>query len=384
MKTVLLLPLPPPAAGPEIIAASLVEALPQKARRQITVINATIRKLNRSKGKLDISGMRGFFRIYRTLVGRLWHSEQLFMYLCSSRIGFLRDAVYIFTARLFRNRVVAQYHGGNFLRFYQLRSPLYRWFIRLTLGRLQHLLVLGENIKRDFADIYPLGNIQVLHNGIDAARFPMAGRTEKITPFTLFYLGHLSFPKGFYDLLRSYRQLRLEFGEQIQLLFAGERIGRKPALANFLNEQWAAHFLDNIDEITTAIDEFTDGAQRYGAKYLGVIDASVRLDALQQADLFVLPSYTEGLSMSCLEAMAAGLPVITTPVGAMSELLDNNQGGYLVPVGDSDQLTAAIRTLVLDKELSLKMGRINRARIESTFQVENVVARLLQILQLEE
>ena len=88
--------------------------------------------------------------------------------------------------------------------------------------------------------------------------------------------------------------------------------------------------------------------------------------------------------MSCLEAMAAGLPVITTPVGAMSELLDNNQGGYLVPVGDSDQLTAAIRTLVLDKELSLKMGRINRARIESTFQVENVVARLLQILQLEE
>ncbi len=379
MKTLLLLPLPPPAAGPEIVAAAMVETLPDAAREQTLVVNATVRRVNRAKGKLDLAGLRGVFRVYRRLVRSLFQCDTLFMHFCSARFGFLRDALYIFTARLMRRRVVGQYHGGNFRRFYELRSGFYRRFIRFTLRRLSRVLVLGESLKEMFEEIYPLSQVEVLHNGVQPEEYPSIKRGPR-EPFTLLYIGHLTFPKGFYDLIWAYKQLRLEYGSNIRLLFAGERIGRKPALANFLDERWGHYYLENIDTITRTIDEFVDGARRYNAEYLGVIDHDAKLSALTMADLFVLPSYTEGLSMSCLEAMAAGLPVVCTPVGAMKDVIVSGQGGLLPPVGDQAQLAETIRKMLHDQEASLAMGRFNRTRIETDFHIDTVANKLVHIL----
>jgi len=81
---------------------------------------------------------------------------------------------------------------------------------------------------------------------------------------------------------------------------------------------------------------------------------------LAAADLFALPSYAEGFPMALAEAMAAGLPVVCTPVGSINEVVVNGVNGLVVPCGDADRLGAAISTLLGDAPLSAHMGRHNR------------------------
>lgn len=379
-RVLLLLPLPPPHAGPEEIADGIVRELRQRGLDQYLVLNSTIRTINRQKGKLDLSGMFRFIGIYFRFLAALLRTRVVFFYMCSSRIGFLRDSIYVLTARLFGRAVVAQYHGGNFDGFYRARSGIYRAYVRFVLRRLTRLLAVGESLVSMFNSIIESGRVSFLRNGVDPSVFPEKSyRSEG--PFTVLFVGHLTFPKGFYDLVLAYGKLREELGADISLIFAGERVGRKPGLAVFLNDHWAPRFLEAIDKITSTIEDFVDNAPDMGARYLGVVGPEERLRALREADLFVLPSYSEGLSMSCIEAMTAGLPVVSTPVGAMSEIIIDGQGGLLTEVGAPDKLASKIRELYADRQRCNEMGRFNRRFVEENLTIGSVATELHLIMQ---
>lgn len=380
MKNIILLPLPPPYAGPEVIASGIIQEYERMEVSNYIVINSTIRSINQEKGKFNISGLIKFLRIYCKFVRALVNTESLFLYICSSRVGFMRDSIYILTASLLNMRIVAQYHGGNFDGFYKSQPGWYKTYIRFVLRRISKLLVLGNSLKSMFDDLLPNERISVLMNGINPLEFPVK-KTREVDPFTILYVGHLTFPKGFYDLVEAYKLLNSEFGKDISFIFAGERIGCEPALSKFLNTKWACYFLDNIRDITKTIEDFIDNAEYYNARYLGIVDPIERLIALHQADLFILPSYTEGLSMSCIEAMSTGLPIITTPVGAMPEIVINNRGGLIIDIGNYKMLASSIRELFIDRKKVFKMGQFNRKFVESNLTIQSVAIHLNQIIQ---
>jgi glycosyltransferase involved in cell wall biosynthesis len=84
---------------------------------------------------------------------------------------------------------------------------------------------------------------------------------------------------------------------------------------------------------------------------------------LAKADVFVLPSYNEGLPMALLEAMSWGLPVITTPVGGIPEVVSNTQNGLLVTPGDIQQLSEAMQSLIKEEKLRLSLGSAARISV---------------------
>lgn len=94
---------------------------------------------------------------------------------------------------------------------------------------------------------------------------------------------------------------------------------------------------------------------------------------LQQASMFVLPSLSEGVSLSLLEAMATGLPVVATGVGGNVEVVQDGETGFLVPPQEPASLAQAIIRLAADPELSRRMGAAGRRRIEATFDVRAMV-----------
>jgi len=96
-------------------------------------------------------------------------------------------------------------------------------------------------------------------------------------------------------------------------------------------------------------------------------------------DLFVLSSRREGLPNSVLEAMAVGLPVVTTDVAGTSELVLDSQTGYVVPQGDIDRLAHAMVTLVADKQLRQYMGQAGRERIERKFSFTHRLQRVEEL-----
>jgi glycosyltransferase involved in cell wall biosynthesis len=98
-------------------------------------------------------------------------------------------------------------------------------------------------------------------------------------------------------------------------------------------------------------------------------------DLLAAADFFVLPSLTEGLPLSVLEAMAAALPVISTPVGGVPEVVRDGEEGLLVPVDDGAALGQAIDQLARDPGLRKRLASAARRRAEQSFSFDNMARR---------
>lgn len=94
---------------------------------------------------------------------------------------------------------------------------------------------------------------------------------------------------------------------------------------------------------------------------------------LQAASVFVLPSKTEGISLTLLEAMATGLPVIATQVGGNPEVVEQGQTGWLVPVGDAQQMAAALELMRLEPDAGHRMGQAGRRRVEQHFNIVRMV-----------
>lgn len=94
---------------------------------------------------------------------------------------------------------------------------------------------------------------------------------------------------------------------------------------------------------------------------------------LSRASLFVLPSVTEGLPLTVLEAMACGLPVVATSVGGTPEAVDNDVSGLLVPSGDAAAMANALLRLHCDPDLARGMGLAGRRRADALFDVRSMV-----------
>ncbi len=102
-------------------------------------------------------------------------------------------------------------------------------------------------------------------------------------------------------------------------------------------------------------------------------------ELLARSDIFVLSTFFEGLPISILEGMRAGLPVITTDVGGSSEAITDGVNGYLVGIGDTDGLRKRLVSLLEDASLRVRMGAASRARFEKDFRLEKTAASTLAV-----
>jgi glycosyltransferase involved in cell wall biosynthesis len=111
-----------------------------------------------------------------------------------------------------------------------------------------------------------------------------------------------------------------------------------------------------------------------GVRFTGQVEDALRY--LQAADLFVLPSTTEGLSNSLLEALSVGLPVLATSVGGTPDVIAHGENGYLIPPDDLPALQAGLTILLNDSDLCGRLGTLSRRRVQADFSLESVAARL--------
>jgi glycosyltransferase involved in cell wall biosynthesis len=104
-------------------------------------------------------------------------------------------------------------------------------------------------------------------------------------------------------------------------------------------------------------------------------------DLLVAADIAVSASHYEGLPLALLEAMAAGLPVVSTDVGSIRDVLHDGVGGWLVPPGKPETLAARVVALAQDPARRASWGAMNRARVQAEFSVSRMVARCEQLYE---
>jgi len=174
--------------------------------------------------------------------------------------------------------------------------------------------------------------------------------------------------------------------ETIRLLFVGQ-LGARKGVPELLQALSRIPRLPFAWSMTMAGDGDIDRA-RQSALELGILDritftgwldsAHIR-GLLESSDILILPSHAEGFSMAIVEAFAYGVAVISSPVGAIPEIVLNNENGLLVSVGDVNALEQAIEALCLDGQFRERLGLAGRRAWEIHLNIANYANRLVEI-----
>jgi len=114
--------------------------------------------------------------------------------------------------------------------------------------------------------------------------------------------------------------------------------------------------------------------------YRGMLGENEVATVLSEADLFVWPAINEAFGMALLEAQASGLPVVAGASGGVPGIVASGDTGLLVPPGDVAAFAAAMRRLIVNNDLRVKMGVAARAKVEREHDLPVAAARLAEII----
>lgn len=212
--------------------------------------------------------------------------------------------------------------------------------------------IMGHIAPRDW------GKLHLVRCGVDSAHFarPTAATRSSAEPLRILSVGRLVPVKGHSLLVRALPELRARgIAATATLVGRGPEAERLSALAAELG-------VADLVEFTGALGQH-EILERYHA-----------------ADVFCLPSFAEGVPVVLMEAMACELPVVTTRIMGIPELVQDGVGGLLVPPSRLDGLVDALRTLAADRELRGRLGEGGRARVQEEFELAGCIDALVAAL----
>jgi glycosyltransferase involved in cell wall biosynthesis len=217
---------------------------------------------------------------------------------------------------------------------------------------------LAQSVK-----LIPHSKLQVIHNGI-SQRVPSEEEKQDLIPETLFLqpksklkilmVGRFAEPKRHDLLIQAFAKLDLETRNNVNLFFAGNGplLSESEQLVEHLGLKNQIHFLGEIRNVS---------------------------NLLNSVDIFVLISDREGLPISILEAMRAGLPVIASDVGGISELIQDQKNGFLIQNNQFDLIINCLQKLINSESLREQRGMTNRKIFEEKFTNEKMLKSLRQV-----
>lgn len=380
-KLLLVGPLPPPYAGPEIVTSTLLGAERLQEVFDVVHVDTTFRRSNAEKGKVDPRMVWA----YLTYVGRLLkvllgHRPKYLLYLPTSAtlVGWVRDGTSLALGLGLGCKCAVLFQGGHFGSFYW-RSPR---AVRLVVGRLlrwcKRVFTQSEGLQRQFEGIVPREILDVLPNCI-GEKFFERFRDDAVrgNGLRVLFVGHLSFAKGYCEVLKVVGPLSSRHDVRFLFMGAKKKAQERNIFVNQLTGQ-ALAYEDPDDVYRKAIQERELEGR---VAFLGeTVAGEDKVRAFQEADVFVLPSYSEGFSTAMLEAMAASLPVVVSRVGVAPEVIEEGVNGYVVSPGDVAELERRLDQLLGDRALRERMGRENRELVRRNFLAGHVAGRLAQTL----
>ena len=269
----------------------------------------------------------------------------------------VRKAVPLMAARIGRVPTVVHAHSYDFAGWMSGLHPVVRAAVRRAL-RADRWVVLGSSHVGAFAPLLqlPEDRFVVLHNPVvlPAVTSTAATTPERPEVVTAVGLGRLGVRKGSYDVVAAVQALPAPTRARLRVVLAGD---------------------GEIEQVTEAIRaaDLSDTIEVRG--WLGPDER----DALMaEAQVFVLPSYEEGLPMALLESMAGGLAPIVTPVGGIPNVISDDAEGLLVQPGDRTALAAALASLVDDDDRRNRLRAAARLRSED-FEVSRWYEALTEL-----
>jgi N-acetyl-alpha-D-glucosaminyl L-malate synthase BshA len=241
-------------------------------------------------------------------------------------------------------------HGSDVYLSWAFKKPI----SKIVLSNADAVIALTDDMKNELVKIHRKP-INVIPNGVEVEKFNVNGNKKRLlmNEKTLLFVGTLHQVKGIRYLIQAMSIVRNNSKANLTIIGDGEEKEELKEFANKLNLSDCIHFAGRIDN--EKIPEY-----------------------MSQADIFVLPSLSEGLPVVSLEAMASGLPIVATNVGGLPDIIEDGINGFLVEPKNYEQLAEKIILLLNDDELRLKISRANREKAKK-YDWSSVVEQLEEV-----
>lgn len=258
-------------------------------------------------------------------------------------------------SKIFARKIVIHIHGAMFDVYFRDSGTFEKNLIRWAFSMADRVVVLSSDWSKKVSSFCNPSKILIITNSVPSSMSSEFFDDKNIKcPRIMLFMGKLGKRKGVYDLLKSIALLKergytaLDF--KVVLCGNGE-------IKEVLKEVQKLCLIDIV-----RVEGWVSGVEKE--------------KLFKDAYIYVLPSYFEGLPMSILEAMARGIPVISTHVGGIPDAIENGVEGLLIEPGDTRGLAIAIETLLSDGELWRRMSLMGIKKAKEKFSPKTTLTLL--------
>ncbi len=269
----------------------------------------------------------------------------------ASKGSFVRKGLVLLLAKAFNKKVVFHIHGGGFMEFYSSSKhakPIIRW----VLSKADVLICLSEEWKQIFEK--EAFNREVVRLNNPVQEFSFLPRNHDGSVLKLLYLGRISTDKGLFDLL-NYLKSNTHFRNGLITLTIGGTGDHEKLNALLKDEVFQNRVI-----------------------YKGWLNEHGKQKQLSDNDIFILPSYYEGLPISILEAMSAKMPIIATNVGGIPSVVKPGLNGWLFTPGAFTSLDSVFDDLMANKRVINAYGE-QSLRLVQPYLADRIMQDLSEV-----
>ena len=326
--------------------------------------------LNRKYGKtslakFNIVSLWYFVKQYFNVVYlSIKHKPQVFHYALTSYWNFEKSLVFLNSAKIFgAKKVVAHLHGGSFDKFISnLKGPRKKIGLKL-LSRLDAILVASSYWKDFLTDLGVETNIHVVNNPIDSAylealKNKSIGSDQRNNRFL--FVGALGKRKGFYDLIEASKSLEGDF-----------------FLDAFGNEDKK----NDLSSIRELIDTY-GVSNKFNIILSEKMSIEEKANFFSKSGVFLFPSHNENFPLVIIEAASAGMPIVSTRVGAVPEFFKHMESIYFVNPGNIDEIKKAINFMMNNPEERVRLGNGAKEVYDSRLDQKIIMNQLKEAYEL--
>ena len=320
-------------------------------------VNFHLLKTTYYKDKNKFYKLICFFEAFFIFIRKIiWNKINLIHIHTSGGNSFYRSVFFILLGKLFRKKIILHIHSSTFYEFFLPKSKSKIKFIRKFFMMNEKVIVLCNDWKEKITAHYSIDeeHLIILHNPVI---IPTNINTAKPNRniFKVIFVGFFIESKGIRDILEIAKLLKANRNDNIKI-----SLGGKGDMQSHIENNIKENKLENQIEI------------------VGWIDKKEVHDTLSNYDLFFLPSYKEGMPISILEAMSVGLPILSTRIAGIPELVTDDFNGFLFSPGDIDNFYNKILWMKTNADSLKDYGKNSSLRIRE-FSSENIFHELIKI-----
>lgn len=288
-----------------------------------------------------------FKSFFKALYFGIFKSVGVFHIHSSAYFSFYRKSIFVILGKILGKKVILHLHSSQFYDFFLVNNQI----VKLIIPLCDTVVVLCSDWEFKLKSKFKKVNIIKIENSHE---FDVI--SEKIivnkSVFNLLFVGFFIESKGIKDLMQLVKRCRKFSKPSIVIQIAGKGELEKYILEEIENENLQDH-----------------------CQVIGWVSGESKKEAFVNADAFILPSYKEGMPISILEAMSYGLPIISTEIAGIPDIVTNKKNGFLCQPGDIDAFFKATTALASDTNLRGLISKNNIERVKFNSK-ENIFAQV--------